>query len=57
MYKSSCIPESGKSHVSSKTHVRNAWDAERQKLKEPFSVSRLFDFSLQEEINAELGLR
>jgi NitT/TauT family transport system substrate-binding protein len=32
-------------------------DAERQKLKEPLSVSRLFDFSLQEEINAELGLR
>ena len=32
-------------------------DAERQKLKEPLPVSRLFDFSLQEEINAELGLR
>jgi NitT/TauT family transport system substrate-binding protein len=32
-------------------------DAERQKLKEPLSVSKLFDFSLQEEINAELGLR
>src|SRR5215468_5468711 len=32
-------------------------DAERQKLKEPLPVSRLFDFSLQEEINRELGIR
>ena len=32
-------------------------DAERQKLKEPLPVSRLFDFSLQEEINGELGIR
>jgi NitT/TauT family transport system substrate-binding protein len=32
-------------------------DAERQKLKEPLPVSRLFDFTLQEEINTELGLR
>jgi ABC-type nitrate/sulfonate/bicarbonate transport system substrate-binding protein len=32
-------------------------DAERQKLKEPLPVSRLFDFSLQEEINTELGIR
>jgi len=32
-------------------------DAERQKLKEPLPVSRLFDFSLQEEINRELGVR
>jgi NitT/TauT family transport system substrate-binding protein len=32
-------------------------DAERQKLKEPHPVSRLFDFTLQEEINTELGLR
>jgi NitT/TauT family transport system substrate-binding protein len=32
-------------------------DAERQKLKEPLPVSRLFDFTLQEEVNTELGLR
>ena len=32
-------------------------DAERQKLKDPLPVSRLFDFSLQEEINGELGIR
>lgn len=32
-------------------------DAERQKLKEALPVSRLFDFSLQEEINGELGIR
>jgi NitT/TauT family transport system substrate-binding protein len=32
-------------------------DAERQKLKEPLPVSRLFDFTLQEEINTELGIR
>jgi ABC-type nitrate/sulfonate/bicarbonate transport system substrate-binding protein len=32
-------------------------DAERQKLRQPVPVSRLFDFSLQAEINAELGLR
>jgi ABC-type nitrate/sulfonate/bicarbonate transport system substrate-binding protein len=32
-------------------------DAERQKLKEPVAVSRLFDFTLQEEVNAELGIR
>ena len=32
-------------------------DAERQKLKEPLPVSRLFDFSLQEEVNGELGIR
>jgi NitT/TauT family transport system substrate-binding protein len=32
-------------------------DAERQKLKEPLPVSRLFDFSLQKEINGELGIR
>ena len=32
-------------------------DAERQKLKEPIPVSRLFDFSLKEEINGELGIR
>ena len=32
-------------------------DAERQKLKEPAPVSRVFDFSLQEEVNAELGIR
>ncbi len=28
-----------------------------QKLKEPLPVSRLCDFSLQEEINGELGIR
>jgi NitT/TauT family transport system substrate-binding protein len=32
-------------------------DAERQKLKEPLPVSRVFDFSWQEEINRELGIR
>jgi ABC-type nitrate/sulfonate/bicarbonate transport system substrate-binding protein len=32
-------------------------DAERQKLKEPIPVSRVFDFTLQEEINGELGIR
>jgi NitT/TauT family transport system substrate-binding protein len=32
-------------------------DAERQKLKEPAAVSRLFDFTLQQEVNAELGIR
>jgi NitT/TauT family transport system substrate-binding protein len=32
-------------------------DAERQKLKEPLPVSRLFDFTLQEEVNTELGSR
>jgi len=32
-------------------------DAERQNLKQPIAVSRLFDFSLQTEINAETGLR
>jgi NitT/TauT family transport system substrate-binding protein len=32
-------------------------DAERQKLKEPVPVSRVFDFTLQEEVNAELGIR
>jgi NitT/TauT family transport system substrate-binding protein len=32
-------------------------DAERQKLKEPLPVSRIFDFSLQKEVNAELGVR
>jgi NitT/TauT family transport system substrate-binding protein len=32
-------------------------DAERQKLKEPLPVSRVFDFTLQQEINAELGIR
>jgi NitT/TauT family transport system substrate-binding protein len=32
-------------------------DAERQKLKEPLSVSRVFDFTLQREVNGELGIR
>lgn len=32
-------------------------DAERLKLKDPVPVSRIFDFSLQEQVNAELGLR
>ena len=32
-------------------------DAERLKLKEPAPVSRIFDFSLQEQVNAELGVR
>jgi hypothetical protein len=32
-------------------------DAERQKLKEPVPVSRLFDFTLQQAVNAELGIR
>jgi NitT/TauT family transport system substrate-binding protein len=32
-------------------------DAERLKLREPASVSRIFDFTLQEQVNAELGVR
>jgi NitT/TauT family transport system substrate-binding protein len=32
-------------------------DAERQKLKEALPFSRVFDFSWQEEINRELGIR
>ena len=32
-------------------------DAERLKLKEPVPVWRIFDFALQEQVNAELGLR
>jgi hypothetical protein len=32
-------------------------DAERLKLKEPAPVSRIFDFSLQQQVNAELGVR
>jgi NitT/TauT family transport system substrate-binding protein len=32
-------------------------DAERQKLKEPLPVSKVFDFALQQEVNRELGIR
>jgi NitT/TauT family transport system substrate-binding protein len=32
-------------------------DAERLKLREPASVSRIFDFRLQEQVNAEIGVR
>jgi NitT/TauT family transport system substrate-binding protein len=32
-------------------------DAERQKLKESLPVSRVFDFTLQREVNGELGIR
>ena len=32
-------------------------DAERSKLNEPIAASRVFDFTLQEDVNRELGIR
>jgi len=45
--------------IPSEAEVREhlMMDAQALKLPEPVSISKVFDFSLQQEVNSELGLR